>query len=295
MTGRGLAAYRGGPRFVALSTQVARAATLSSLLLVPAAALAESLPLWEAGAGFGVLSFPDYRGSDQSRTRAIPVPYLIYRGEIFKADRDGVRGKLFDSERLELNVSAGASFPVSSSDNKARRGMADLKPTVELGPALDINLWRTTDRRYKLDLRLPARAGSTVESSPKSVGWVFAPRVNLDIADIPGLPGWNLGMLAGPMYGDRRNHAYYYSVSTQDATASRPSYDAEGGYAGMQFLAAVSKRFPGYWVGGFIRYDTLAGAAFSDSPLLRQRYYVAGGLAIAWVFAESSRRVNADQ
>ena len=128
MTGPSRQTLPGGVRLVAMSTHALRAATLYAFLLVPATALAEALPLWEAGAGFGVLSFPDYRGSDQSRTRPIPVPYLIYRGEIFKADRDGVRGKLFDSERLELNVSAGASFPVSSSDNEARRGMADLKP-----------------------------------------------------------------------------------------------------------------------------------------------------------------------
>ena len=31
-------------------------------------ALAEQKPLWEAGAGIGVLDFPDYRGSDERST-----------------------------------------------------------------------------------------------------------------------------------------------------------------------------------------------------------------------------------
>src|SRR5215510_8004444 len=48
-------------------------------------------PLWEAGLGVGVLRLPDYRGSDQSRTWVLPVPYIAYRGDILKADREGAR------------------------------------------------------------------------------------------------------------------------------------------------------------------------------------------------------------
>ena len=54
---------------------------------------------------------------------------------------------------------------------------------------------------------------------------------------------------------------------------------------------ALSKRFPKYWVGGFVRYDNLNGAVFEDSPLVRQKSYLAGGLAITWIFGESSTRV----
>jgi hypothetical protein len=63
----------------------------------------------------------------------------------------------------------------------------------------------------------------------------------------------------------------------------------------MQFLAAASKRFPSFWVGGFVRYDTLSGAVFADSPLVKQKNYLAGGIAIAWVLGESSRKVDATE
>ena len=46
-------------------------------------------------------------------------------------------------------------------------------------------------------------------------------------------------------------------------------------------------------MGGFVRYDTLAGAAFEDSPLVRTRGYFAAGVAVAWIFAESAQRVDA--
>jgi outer membrane scaffolding protein for murein synthesis (MipA/OmpV family) len=256
-------------------------------------AAAEEKPLWELGAGGTVLAFPDYRGSDQSRSYVLPVPYAVYRGEFLKADRDGVRGIFFDRENIEFNLSAGASFPIDSKDNDARRGMPDLKPTVEFGPAVDLTLWRSVDRALKLTLRLPLRSGFTVERSPAYIGWLFSPRVNLDIDDVGGLDGWTLGLVASPKYADGRFHRHFYSVAPEFATSSRPAYEARSGYGGTEFLAALWKRFPRWWVGGFVRYDALAGAAFEDSPLVRTRGYLAAGLAVAWVFAESPQRVDA--
>ena len=214
------------------------------LLLVTApAAQADDKPLWELGAGATALAFPDYRGSNQTRNYLLPIPYFVYRGEFLKADRDGIRSIFFDSENVEINASVGASFPIDSKDNDARRGMPDLKPTVELGPAVDLTLWRAPARETKLTLRLPVRAGFTVERSPEYIGWLFSPRLNLDIGDVGGLPGWNLGLLASPMYADRRFHRHFYSVSPVYATPTRPAYDARAGYNGTEFLAAVSKRF----------------------------------------------------
>jgi outer membrane scaffolding protein for murein synthesis (MipA/OmpV family) len=264
-----------------------------ALVCASACALAEQKPLWEAGLGVGVLSFPDYRGADRRQTWVLPVPYFVYRGEFLKADRNGVRGIFFNSDRVDLNVSVNASAPVDSSDNPAREGMPDLKPTLEAGPSLDITLWRSPARAMKLDLRLPVRAAFTIESSPRYIGWLFSPRLNLDVANVGGLAGWNLGLLAGPLYGDRKQHAYFYSVAPQFATPGRPAYDAGSGYGGIQFIAAVSKRFPSFWTGAFVRYDTLSGATFESSPLVKRRNYLAGGLAMSWVFGESSRRVEA--
>lgn len=272
------------------STNVAVAA----LLMAASATLAhaEQKPLWEAGLGIGAVTFPDYRGSDRTQTYPLPVPYFVYRGEFLKADREGVRGRFFDSDRVELNVKLGASAPVDSSNNQAREGMPSLRPTVEIGPSLDVTLWRTADRRMKLDLRLPLVTGVTLERSPQSTGWQFSPRVNLDIQDPLGMGGWNLGMAAGPLYGDRKQHEYFYSVAPQFATPARPAYEAKRGYAGTQLLAAVSKRFPSFWVGAFMRYDTLSGAVFADSPLVKRNSYLAGGFAVAWIIGESSRMVD---
>lgn len=272
-----------------------RCLSLAALLFACCAghAAAAEKPLWELGAGISALSLPDYRGSDQSSLYAIPFPYLVYRGEFLKADRHGIRGTFFGSDRIELDLSLGASLPVNSDDNRARQGMPDLQPTVELGPSLDFNLWRTPDRRTRLDLRLPVRTAVTVKEGMRDIGWVFSPRLNLDITDVAGIPGWNMGLLAGPMVGSERNHAYFYSVAPQYATASRPAFDAKGGYAGSQFMMTMSKRYPKYWLGAFVRWDSLKGAVFADSPLVKREDYFAAGVGIAWILGESSTRVEA--
>jgi outer membrane scaffolding protein for murein synthesis (MipA/OmpV family) len=126
-------------------------------------------------------------------------------------------------------------------------------------------------------------------------GWEFSPRLTLDITDVAGLAGWNLGLLAGPMYGSERSHDYFYSVAPQYATADRPAFDADAGYSGSQFLMSVSKRFPKYWLGAFLRWDSLDGAVFADSPLVKRESYFAAGVGIAWIFWESSTLVEAEE
>jgi len=266
-------------------------AGLVAVCLAATSAQADEKPLWEIGAGTTALAFPDYRGSSQTRSYLLPVPYVVYRGEFLRADRDGIRSIFFDSEDVEVHVSAGASFPVDSRDNEARLGMPDLAPTVELGPAVDVVLWRSVATGMKLMLRMPARAGFTVQRSPEYIGWLFSPRLTLDLENVGGLPDWTLGLVVSPVYGDRRFHRYFYSVSPEYATPSRPAYDARAGYGGTEFLAALWKRYPHCWIGGFVRYDALSGAVFDDSPLVKTRSYFAAGIAIAWIFGESSQLV----
>jgi outer membrane protein len=277
-----------------MAPTLARKFLLAAALAPTVAAAGQDMPLWEVGAGVGALAIPAYRGSDKVHNFLLPVPYFVYHGKFLKADRHGIRGDLFDSERVDLTLSLSASPPTRSDDVAARRGMRDLKPTAEFGPEVDIALWRSAGGDRTLKLRLPARAAFTVERSPRDIGWVFSPNLNLDVGDLPGLPGWNLGLVAGPIYATREQHQYFYGVAPQYATATRPAYAAGGGYSGSQFLASLSKRYDRMWVGAFVRADTLSGAAFVDSPLVERRSYVAAGVAVAWIIDEAKTRVPVD-
>ena len=266
------------------------AAALSGVLAC-AAVRADQKPLWEFGLGPAALVLRDYRGADTSHAYPLPVPYFVYRGKFLEADRDGLKGKLFDQRFAELHISASATPPVRAS--ATRSGMPDLRPTVEVGPALDVRLWRSAEERVKLDFLLSARSAITIEHSPRGIGWLIDPHFSVDIDAPAGATGWKLGLLAGPLFATRRYHDYFYSVATPFATQERPAYEAPGGYSGLQTLVSLSKRFPRYWTGAYVRYDTLSGAVFADSPLVKARSYWSAGVAIAWMISRSSRLVEA--
>jgi outer membrane protein len=250
-------------------------------------------PLWELGLGVGGLTLPDYRGAADRTHYVLPIPYVVYRGEWLRADRDGARAVLLEARRTEIDLSVNASPPARSDSRGPRAGMDDLPATVELGPNLNYTLWRTASGRARLDLRLPLRAVMTLERSPRYVGSVFAPHLNLDLAELAG--GWRLGLQGGPLFATRRYHHHFYGVDASDVQPGRPAYRADAGYGGWQALAAVSRRFERTWVGAFIRYDHVGGAAFADSPLVERRQGVAAGIAVSWVLATSERRVLVEE
>ena len=273
----------------------ARCCVAAVLSALPVWAHAAQKPLWEAGLGVGGVSFPAYPGSDQQRNYAVPVPYVIYRGQIFKADRDGVQARLFQTDRIESNLSLSATPPVDSQSNDARSGMPDLRPMVAFGPQFEVHLWQSAAHRLRLDFRVPLRSVFAVQTRPRQVGWVLTPVLNLDMENVAGLQHWHLGMQAGPVFADRKYNQTFYGVDAAYATASRPAYAARGGYAGSQFTLGLSRRFRSYWVGAFARYDNLGGAVFADSPLMRRSQNVSFGLGIAWILGQSSQRVDSDE
>ena len=243
------------------------------------------LPLWELGLGAAWVELPHYRGSDQSRSWLLPVPYAVYRGQFLRATRDAARAVLLDSERVDFDVSVSGSPPTRSRDNRARAGMEDLPPTLEIGPNLNLTL--AMGASWKLDLRMPLHAVFGVQSSPQSLGWTLSPVLNLDWR----VAGWNIGVQGGPRWADRRYHDFLYGVPAEQATASRAAYTAPGGDAGWRATLGVSRRRADFSLGAFVRADSVAGARFEASPLVRQRHNLSLGLALSWVGWVSDERV----
>ena len=263
------------------------------LLTLASPAQGEEQALWEAGLGFTVLDFPDYRGSDERTSYVLPVPYAIYRGKLLRIERDRARGILFERRRISLQLSVSGSVPVDSSGNATRRGMPDLDPTFEIGPSFDLLLYENVDSDFKIDLRFPVRTVIATDlRSFNNVGWVFEPRINFNWSNALPSKQWNFGLAAGPVFGDKRYHNYFYGVAPEFATPQRPAYVAESGYGGTQATASVSRRYGRMWVGAFLRWDSVFESVFDASPLVRQEETLTAGMAAVWRLRESKRRVS---
>jgi outer membrane scaffolding protein for murein synthesis (MipA/OmpV family) len=234
---------------------------------------------WELGVGLGALSIPHYRGSDQRDEYFTPVPYVRYSGERLKVDREGGRYYFYDGSDVKLDLNVTFNFPVDSDENTARQGMPDLDPLLQVGPRLQWYLWQSEDRRLRLRLGAPLRVALNL-SDGDNEGLFFAPYLQVRYYS-----NMETAFSFGPMWGSEKFHDYYYQVDTPLATASRPAYDAQEGYSGFRFTLTTSQRLgKNYWWSGFVRYDTLSGASFEDSPLVRQNDSLMAGIVFAYIF-----------
>jgi len=235
----------------------------------------------EYGIGISALYSPDYIGSSYSQNQLLPFPFLKYRGERLRID-DGVEARLFDTPDLLLSVSGNGSLP-GPDDNPERAGMQKLDPSVELGPSLELRLQH--DETTSLWLELPLRFAFTLGSQPQSIGAIFHPKLAWR-KPAPAKFDWKLRLAAGPLFADDRFHSYYYDVQAEEVSSSRSAYSSSQGYSGLRTDFTYSRRFDGYWFGGFIRYDSLSRSVIADSPLVSTSSNLTAGIALAWVFSD---------
>ena len=264
----------------------------ASIIALAVAALAsvhaQEKPFWELGVGISALSFPDYSGSDQRNLWLLPFPYFVYRSERFIVDRNSASGEILETKRLRLTLSLSGSIPVDSDDNQARKGMPDLDPVIELGPSLQYEVYASAARQDRLLIELPLRSAFAVDwKTIRHIGWISNPNVQYQKNWKRRDNIWKLTATSGPLFGDRRYHHYFFGVDRRFATPERPIFEASGGYGGWRFSVGFSHRKGRLWYGGFIRYINLSGANVDDSPLVKSKHSLIGGLGVAWIFAGS--------
>ena len=241
-------------------------------------------PLWEVGIFNFVSSIPDYRGADESKVYAFPLPYLIYRGKHLRATREGVRGIFFQNRSVETSISASGNPPVNK-NNKARAGMPDLDAIGELGPSVKW-FFLGRDPLDRLYLQVSARAAASLGFHPGPEMTYQGVASGLDAVYYNQNRFRDLGIryrfTAGLAFGDEGYHRYFYEVAPAYATPERPVYSAEAGYGGLSLSASMQYDITrNFSVGLYTRWDNVDGAVFADSPLVKQKdNYVIGAALI---------------
>jgi outer membrane scaffolding protein for murein synthesis (MipA/OmpV family) len=275
---------------------ILRALALTVLLLSALPARAQQLPVFEAGIAGGGGWLPAYPASDQNRWRGLAVPYIIYRGSIFRADDSGLRARASLAEGIELSVSASGGVNASSDDVTARQGMPDLQWLGEIGPNLRFTLWRGGEEASpsRIVLDTPVRAVfSTDWSSVSFRGFTFAPDIAYEHMHFLS-PFARLRLSAGVVFGTDRYTDYFYQVAPEFARPGRPAYDAQPGYVGsrvsLSYRLPLNERFS-VVAGG--RVENFSGATNADSPLFRSEwnFSVVAGFAVSLWRSEAT--VNA--
>lgn len=258
--------------------------------------LANSKPVWEAGAFFGTFNAPDYLASDQRQTNVLAVPYVIYRGEVLRVGDGAIaRTVALQNDRYEFDLSLDASFDASASDNPARQGMPDLDYLLEIGPQLKIRLhnYRYQNGKGRLGLNLQTRAAfSTDFSDITHQGYVLHTQLTYQRSNV-----WGEGSLFyaafTPAWGSEKVQDYLYQVDSQYATATRAQYNAESGYMGSELAVGLRKQLGENWrLFAGVQLGFYQGAANVNSPLFLKKNTLSGGIGVVWRFYKSERRTR---
>lgn len=247
-------------------------------------------PRLELGVGVLGLHLPDYRGSSRSSTRVLPIPYVVYRSERVQLTRQGLRARLFASDRLNLSLSAAATLSGDSKNNPLRAGMPELNPTFEIGPSLDLSLHQGADGLFRTRLRLPVRAVLATDGRHfDNAGWVIHPQLQSHLSQRIENGELSHSITVGPLWATDNYHEYFYGVAPQfaDAGLNRPAYDAHSGYSGTRISLSSGLERKRWRFGVFASYDWLRGAVFDDSPLLETRHSLVSGFYLTYRLYQS--------
>lgn len=265
----------------------------TALFALPLAAASEdaaSLPLWELGVLGGVAATPAYPGSADRSSRGLVVPFLIYRGKVFRADQSGIGARLFDSDRVELDVGLAASLPARSDDVEARAGMPNLGTLLEIGPRLKVKLVQTGENS-RLRLDIPLRAVIEARGGVRGQGYTFEPKIVYEMRGPRGL--WTFDANVGAVVGDEKVNRYFYQVDPVFARTGRPAYEAKSGLMLIRTGVSGSRMINNdVRVFGFMRYESYANAANRDSPLMKKETGASIGFGFAWTLKRSQARAN---
>jgi len=251
--------------------------------------------LWEIGLFNGAAQIPHYRGSDEYNWYVVPLPYVIYRGQIIQADREGVKGIFFKTKSFESSLSISGNPPVDG-DNDAREGMPDLDAMFELGPSLK---WHFTGdflpQSDALYAQIALRAASSIAfDSGVDLSYLgLHADISLSYANQSFLKKQEIGF-GGKIsadFADKDLNSYFYDVEQQYVRSDRHFYASDTGYAGFSLSGWMQKKLTdALSLGVYSRWDNISGAVYEDSPLVKEKNNFTVGCALTWKIWESGRR-----
>lgn len=254
-------------------------------------------PLWEFGLFNAAARIPHYRGSDEYKFYVLPLPYIIYRGDIIRANREGIRGIFYEGKYIETSISLFGNPPVSS-DNEAREGMPGLDAIFEVGPAVKWYFWGR-DPMDSLFLRLALRAAYSINfDHGLNISYQgLRSGINLIYFNQTSFKKYGLryGLNAGIDFSNSQFNSYFYDVGREFVRQDRPYYNSDSGYSGFSLAGSLQKKLThNLSLGFYSRWDNISGAVYDDSPLVKRENNFTVGTALIWKIAESKKMVSFD-
>lgn len=242
--------------------------------------------IWELGVGAGAINLPLYPGASKTRHFFAPLPYVRFKTKHFEVD-EGVRAYMYESESYRLLVSAGMDVSVNNDSDSSRRGMPNLNPVLQIGPALEYIFSGGKKQNYEFKLNVPMRSAIAMDFDDlQNIGWLTEPSLVYEVLRKNKM-GLAYKISGGLKYGSEKYNRYYYDVKNEYVDTTRSFYQSNKGYNGFFLDLNFNWRQKNIIYVIAARYQNLKNTEFEGSPIIDDDQYIAFAVGAIWVFSES--------
>ena len=267
-------------------------------------------PEWEAGIGAAYIDSFDYPGSADANQKSLALPFFIYRSSKVRLGEGGAQAIAYETPRIKLDVSLGASLSAESSPDGVRAGMEDLDFLFEFGPAINVLVFQRglqpreseglSAQHHWLD---GARARVRWKTALRAVvatdfsyidrqGSVVSSELEFALQRLAG-GRVDLRMRLGTTWASRRLQGYFYDVPSTLQTPARAAYTADSGLLASEVSLGFGWRVtPALRWFVAVDYQSFASAANRDSPLHERDSSRSLSTALVWSILSSDRQVQ---
>ncbi|MET0350437.1 MAG: MipA/OmpV family protein [Rhizobacter sp.] len=238
--------------------------SLAAALAVSATAHAQPVApdnQWSVTLGLGVLSTPEYAGSDNQKVTPVPV-LVATNGRWFLGALPatgvpfGIGYNLLQTSQWRFGVAVGSGFaqPREEKDDARLAGLGDIDATAQLAA-----FGSFTEQWFT------ARAAVTTDIGGNGHG-------TYGLVDLEGKYRVNerfaVSIAPGITVADRRNQQTFFGIdASQSARSGRPEYHTEGGLNSVRLAFGAEYRLSPQWgLGARAVVSKLRGDA-ADSPI----------------------------
>lgn len=229
---------------------------------------------WDLTLGAITLFSPEYKGSDETETRVLPMVeasyYLDEQRSLFFGMKDGLGYNYSYNDMLDAGVAVHYRSGRDSSDDTFLAGMEDLDDAAELNAYVSMK-------------NGPFNAGVELSKGVTGDNGGLQLRLNAG-ADKKLAKKLRGGLGVSVAYSDDEYMEDYFSVSAAEATAGRAAYDAGSGFSEAEFSGNLIYMHDKHHMGMLnASYGVLMGDA-GDSSLTQDESYFSAVIGYGYRF-----------
>lgn len=211
---------------------------------------------WDLSVMGGVMSKPEYKGSDSNNIDPFLTLNAEYRlnplNRFFLSMENGLGYGYSLTQNLELGAGLGLRQGRDSSDDVFLSGLADVDDTLTFMAYANYNYG---DFNFGIDLEKGLDSSNDGITTKFSAGYMKRVDARLTV-----------GGTVSTVYGNNTYMDQNFSISSADAVAGRPAYDADAGFSEVALKGYVNYNIEGpHNVIATAKYTKLIGDAKDSS------------------------------